>query len=60
LSRAQKLHVRLGGSGAVADGLPPKPSGMHWETYIRLAHRFEREERVTNIATLRFLGVNPR
>ncbi len=55
LSRAQKLHVRLGGSGAVADGLPPKPNGMHWKTYERLANRFDGEERAMNIATLRFL-----
>ena len=37
LSRAQKLHVRLGGSGAVADGLPPKPKGMHRKKYQVLA-----------------------
>ncbi len=33
LSRAQGVHVRLGGSGAVGDGLPPKPKGMHRTTY---------------------------
>jgi hypothetical protein len=40
LSRAQNLHVRLGGSAAVADGLPPKPKGMHCTTYEKLASRF--------------------
>lgn len=39
LGRAQKLHVRLGGTGAVGDGLPPKPKGMHWATYKKLARR---------------------
>jgi len=40
LSRAQSLHVRLGGTGAVGDGLPPKPKGMHRTTYGKLAKRF--------------------
>jgi hypothetical protein len=44
LSRAQGLHVRLGGTGAVADGLPPKPKGMHRPTYERLASLFLRLE----------------
>jgi hypothetical protein len=33
-----------GGSGAVADGLPPKLTGMRSKTYARLASTFEREE----------------
>lgn len=41
LRKAQKVHVRLGGSGAVADGLPPKPTRMHWQTYNKLANEFE-------------------
>jgi hypothetical protein len=50
LSRAQKLHVLLGGSGAVADGLPPKPKGMHWKTYRTLANRFRRHEMAMDYA----------
>jgi hypothetical protein len=46
LRRAQKLHVRMGGSGAVGDGPPPKPRRMHWKTYKLLADRFERAEMV--------------
>jgi hypothetical protein len=34
--RAQKIMMRLGGSGDLADPFPEKPSGMHWRTYQRL------------------------
>jgi hypothetical protein len=57
LSRAQKIHVRLGGSGAVGDGLPPKPKGMHWKTYRRLAHRFERQEMTMDAEMAAYLGL---
>jgi hypothetical protein len=35
-SRAQKLHVRLGGTGNLTHDLPPKPTGMHRKTYQTL------------------------
>jgi hypothetical protein len=57
LSRAQKLHVRLGGSGAVGDGLPPKPTGMHWKTYRGLANRFLRDESVMDAAAAALFGL---
>jgi hypothetical protein len=56
LSRAQKLHVRLGGSGAVADGLPPKPRGMHQKTYGVLASRFLRLETAMDLAAAAYFG----
>lgn len=36
ISRAQKIRERLGGSGSMDEGFPPKPKGMHWKTYRRL------------------------
>ena len=37
LTRAQNKRVRLGGSGSLDEAFPPKPKGMHWRTYNRLA-----------------------
>jgi hypothetical protein len=34
--KAQKIRMRLGGSGSPADLFPDKPRGMHWQTYERL------------------------
>lgn len=36
LRRAQRIRMRLGGSGRMSDEFPPKPKGMHWRTYRRL------------------------
>jgi hypothetical protein len=38
LDKAQKIRMKLGGSGSAIGPFPPKPKGMHWETYDRL-HR---------------------
>ena len=57
LGRLQKLHVRLGGSGAVADGLPPKPKGMHWTTYRVLANRFRRQDMAMDSAAAAYFGL---
>src|SRR5215469_1119067 len=57
LSRLQKLHIRLGGSGAVGDGLPPKPKGMHWKTYRVLADRFRRQDIAMDSAAAAYFGV---
>lgn len=37
LRRAAKLHERLGGDGRFPEFTPPKPKGMHWRTYSRIA-----------------------
>ena len=33
LSKAQAIRVRLGGSTAMQDRLPPKPKRIRWKTY---------------------------
>jgi len=38
-TQAQRICARLGGTGDIDDPLPPKPKGMHWTTYERLARR---------------------
>jgi hypothetical protein len=59
LSRAQGLHVRLGGTGAVGDGLPPKPKGMHWMTYEKMARQFLRLEAAMDSAAAARFGFGP-
>ena len=39
---AQKLRVRLGGSGNVFETFPGKPRTMHWKTYRKLKARHDR------------------
>jgi hypothetical protein len=56
LGRAQSLHVRLGGSGAVGDGLPLKPKGMHWRTYERLSRQYLRFESAMDFAAAAHFG----
>lgn len=36
VSRTQRVRVKLGGSGSMAEPFPSKPKGMHWQTYWRL------------------------
>jgi hypothetical protein len=38
LDKAQKIRIRLGGTGSMMAPFPPKPKGMHWKTYYRLQH----------------------
>src|SRR5579883_1132138 len=35
LERAQRILIRLGGSGSTSQPFPAKPKGMHWRTYQR-------------------------
>lgn len=37
ITKAQKVRMRLGGDGSMDELFPPKPKGMHWKTYNRLA-----------------------
>ena len=37
ITRAQATRKRLGGFEGIDDPFPPKPKGMHWKTYNRLA-----------------------
>jgi hypothetical protein len=39
IGRAQKTRMRLGGSANLAEPLPERPRGMHWQTYHRLLGR---------------------
>jgi hypothetical protein len=57
LSRLQKLHLRLGGSGAVADDLQAKPKGMHWKTYRALSNRFRRQDMAMDSAAAAYFGL---
>jgi hypothetical protein len=38
LDKAQKIRIRLGGTGSIIEPFPPKPKSMHWKTYHRLQH----------------------
>lgn len=40
----QNIRMRLGGSTSIAEPFPPKPKGMHWNTYIRLKNKAEYAE----------------
>lgn len=37
IRRERKIRLRLGGGPSICDPVPPKPRGMHWNTYFRLA-----------------------
>jgi hypothetical protein len=52
-----KIVQRLKADGSGSDDLPPKPMGMHWSRYDRLADRFERQSNIWTVATMRRLGV---
>jgi hypothetical protein len=44
LSQAQKIRMRLGGTGSLSDLFPEKPRRMHWRTYRRLEARTQAAE----------------
>ncbi len=56
LSRVQDASIRLGGMGVAADGVPPRPKGMHIKTYQRLARQFRWLERDINLCGLARFG----
>lgn len=49
LHKAQKLHQKLGGSGATDDFLP-KPKGMHWRTFERKMDYIDRLSGTADLA----------
>lgn len=44
MRKAQTIRERLGGSGSLLEPFPPKPKGMHWNTYRRLKNQADRYE----------------
>ena len=42
LVQAQKLRMRLGGSGNIMEPLPVKPRTMHWKRYFKMEQRYSR------------------
>lgn len=58
ISQAQKIRMRLGGSGNMAEPFPDKPKGMHWRTYERHLRRDEELETLGNILVMRRFGID--
>jgi hypothetical protein len=56
LSRTQNIRVRLGGSGSLAEDFPNKPKGMHWKSYLRLLHKANLYEQISNEAMMSWIG----
>lgn len=52
LSKAQKMHMDLGGDGYV-DFPPFKPKRMHWKTYSRKVRIMEANARWANMEAMR-------
>ena len=44
IRKAQKIRIKLGGSGSLDKPFPKKPKGMHWRTYERLQAEAEHAE----------------
>jgi len=41
---------------AMCNALPPKPTGMHWSTYDRLAERYDAYDTMWSLAVMRRFG----
>ena len=41
---------------AMCNALPPKPTGMHWSTYDRLAERYDTYDTMWSVAVMRRFG----
>lgn len=55
IGQAQKIRMRLGGSGNLCEPFPEKPKRMHWRTYLRLQARAEAAEHFSNVLTMEWL-----
>jgi hypothetical protein len=55
IAQAQKIRVRLGGSGSLDEPFPSKPKGMHWRTYERLEARADAAEASSDAAFIEWL-----
>jgi hypothetical protein len=45
LHKCQRIRQRLGGSANMTKPFPPKPKGMHFDTYLRLWREHDRADR---------------
>jgi hypothetical protein len=54
--RTQKIRIRLGGSGSMADHFPSKPKEMHWRTYHRFVMKACDAQDISEAATLKWLN----
>jgi hypothetical protein len=52
-----KIVQRLDPAATVND-VPPKPRGMHWRTYDRLADRYADQENRWSVETMRRFGIS--
>ena len=57
LRKSLKIREKLGDNIGFFEITPPKPKGMHWETYYRLCHELEATERRANLTARRQYGV---
>jgi hypothetical protein len=55
LGKAQKIRMRLGGTGNMFDDFPAKPKGMHRRTYIRLRHSHDVAAARSTIGLMQFV-----
>jgi hypothetical protein len=56
LSRAQKIRMQLGGSPSLLEPFPPKPRGMHTQTYMRLQARAQAAEASSLASTWQWIN----
>ena len=45
LHKCQRIRQRLGGSANMSEPFPPKPKGMHFDTYLKLWREHDRADR---------------
>ena len=55
IGQAQKIRMRLGGSGDMSGPFPDRPKGMHWGTYERFCRLHDAAEECSTIGLMHFL-----